>query len=125
MIISMHAHWPISEMVSRQKIRVPCDFRVFGQSIFLPSFNYQSIMTMVLNYSLILNKPQPHISLITFMSGIDGVVCEKQKPPNNNVSIGFSDHLSLSSVNMRLPPSLNQKKKPSVRLKNATSSIHN
>jgi hypothetical protein len=60
-----------------------------------------------LEHSLILNKPQPHISLITFTSGIDDVVCEKQKPPNKNVLIGFSDHLSLSSIKMWLPPSLN------------------
>jgi hypothetical protein len=92
---------------------------------FLPSSNYQSAMKMVLNYSLILKKPQPHISLITFTSGIDNVVCTKQKPPNNNVLIGFSNRLSLSSVKMWLPPSLNKKKKPSVRLNNTNSSIHN
>jgi hypothetical protein len=67
----------------------------------------KSTMTMVLNYSLILNKPQPHISLITFMSGLDDVVCAKMKPPNNSVLTGFSDHLSLSLVKMYLPPSLN------------------
>jgi hypothetical protein len=92
---------------------------------FLPSSNYQSSMTMVLNYSLISNKHQPHISQITFTSGADDVVCAKMKPPNNNILTGFSDHLSLSSVKMWLPPSPNQKKKPSVRLKNMTSSIHN
>jgi hypothetical protein len=67
---------------------------------FLPSSNYHSAMTIVLNYSLISNKPQPHILLITFMSGVDDVVFANLKPPNNSVLTSFSYHLSLSSVNM-------------------------
>jgi hypothetical protein len=39
------------------------------------------------------------------MNGIDDVVYAKQKPPKNNVSIGFSNHSSLSLPKMWHPPS--------------------
>jgi hypothetical protein len=42
-----------------------------------------------LNYSIISNKTQPHISLITFTSGVGDIVCAKQKPPNNSVLTSF------------------------------------
>ena len=48
----------------------------------------------------------------------------KQQPPNNNVSTGFLDHLSLSLERMSLLPSLNPKRKPSVKPNNMTSFTH-
>jgi hypothetical protein len=92
---------------------------------FLPSSNYQSTMIMVWKYSLTSNKPQPHISLITFMSGVGDVVCARQKPSNKSVLSGSLDHLSLFSVRMWLPPSFSPKKKPSVTLNSMTLSIQN
>jgi hypothetical protein len=91
---------------------------------FLTFFQLPISMTMVSNYSLSLNKPQPHISLTTFTNGIGDVVYAKQKPPSNNALIGFSDHLSPSLPKMWPPPSPNLKRKPSARLNSMTSFMH-
>jgi hypothetical protein len=82
-------------------------------------------MKMVLNYCPISNSPQPPTLPITSMSGVGDVVYAKQKPPSSNVLTGFSDHLSLSSAKMLLPPSHSPKKKPSVKPSNMTSFMHN
>jgi hypothetical protein len=80
-------------------------------------------MTMVYNFSLSVNDPQPHTSSTTFTNGIADVVYAKKKPPKNNALIGFYDHSYLSLPKMWPPPSPKLKKKLSTRLNNMTSFI--
>jgi hypothetical protein len=68
------------------------EFLTFFQ---LPIFHNNGLELLLISI-----KPQLHISLTTFTSGIGYVVCAKQKPPSNSVSTGFFDHLSLSLVRM-------------------------
>jgi hypothetical protein len=75
-------------------------------------------------FPLSLKKPQPHISLTTFMNGVDDVVYEKKKPPKKNALIGFLDHSSLSLPKMWPPPSPKLKRQPSGRLNDMTSFMH-
>jgi hypothetical protein len=62
---------------------------------FLSLFNYSFLMILAKNFSLNSNKPMLSIFPTTSMNGIDNIVCVKQKPSNNNVSIGFLNHSSM------------------------------